>query len=175
MLISEPFLEDPYFKRTVILLCDHDEEGSFGFILNRYVDLTLPEVLDGMPNMGNRISIGGPVLNTNLYYIHTLGDIIEGSQEISPGLYMGGDFEQVQSLILTGVIRDDQIRFFVGYSGWSENQLDGELAEKAWYVCDASNLPLMDTHCEDIWSLALREMGGDFANLAHFPSDPTLN
>ncbi len=175
LLISEPFLEDPYFKRTVILLCDHDEEGSFGFILNKYVDLTLPDILDGLPNLNNRISVGGPVLNTNLYYIHTLGEIVEGSQLISEGIYMGGDFEQIQSLILTGVIKEDQIRFFVGYSGWSEKQLETELEERSWYVCDAQNIPIMDTSRDDIWSLALRAMGGDFANLAHFPSDPTLN
>jgi len=175
LLISEPFLEDPYFKRTVILLCDHDKEGSFGFILNKYVDLTLPDILEGLPHLNNRISVGGPVLNTNLYYIHTLGDMVEGSQSVGEGIWMGGDFEQIQSLMLTGMIKADQIRFFVGYSGWSENQLETELEEKSWYVCDAQNIPIMDTTRDDIWSVALREMGGDFANLAHFPSDPTLN
>lgn len=175
LLISEPFLEDPYFKRAVILLCEHDHEGSYGFILNKYVDLTLPEILDGMPMIDNRISVGGPVESSNLYYIHTMGALIDGSLEIADGIYVGGDFEQVESLIRTGVLGEKQIRFFVGYSGWSADQLDAELTEHAWYVCDAQNIPIMDTARDDIWGLALREMGGDFANLAHFPSDPNLN
>jgi putative transcriptional regulator len=159
----------------VILLCEHDHEGSYGFILNKYVDLTLPDILEDMPALDNRISLGGPVQSSNLYYIHTLGSLIEGSTEIADGIFVGGDFEQVQSLVRTGVLKEHQIRFFVGYSGWSENQLDSELNEHSWYVCDAQNIPIMDTERDDIWGLALKEMGGDFANLAHFPSDPNLN
>jgi len=166
---------DPYFSRSVILLCEHNEEGSLGFILNKYIDMDLTDVMDDVPEISNRVSIGGPVENNQLYFLHTLGDLLPGSTEISEGLYIGGDFEILKSMLATQSIDESQVRFFVGYSGWGEGQLIEEMKEESWYVSDINDLPLMDTLLDDLWSLAFKKMGGSFSVLANFPSDPSLN
>jgi len=119
VLLSEPFLEDPYFKRAAILLCEHNEEGSFGFVLNNYIDMSLDQIMQGLPDMDTRVSVGGPVKNSSLYYMHTIGSSILNSKEITDGIYLGGDFSLLKQRIHDGSIEHNQIRFFVGYSGWS--------------------------------------------------------
>ncbi len=130
LLISDPFMADPYFNRLVILLCEHNQDGSFGFILNKYVDMDLADVMEDVPDISNRVSIGGPVENNQLYFLHTLGAHLPGSTEIAKGLYVGGDFEILRSLLATRSINEDQVRFFVGYSGWGEGQLLEEMEEE---------------------------------------------
>lgn len=175
LLLAEPFLDDPYFKRTVIILCEHNEEGSFGFVLNNYVEVEIENIISQMPKFQTRVSIGGPVKNTNLYYIHTLGDKLENSLPITPSLFMGGDFEQLKGLIARGEIEENQIRFFVGYSGWSENQLQEELNENSWFVTDGFEDLLMNTRNDDLWSDIVKSLGKEYEHLANFPQDPNLN
>lgn len=175
LLIASPFLEDPYFSRTVVLICDHNDEGSFGFVLNRYIELDLPDLIGHLPKAAGRISLGGPVENNSLYYIHTLGNRIEGSQLVEGNIYLGGDFDALTSGMESGDIPAGSIRFFVGYSGWSEGQLESEIDERSWFVRNLEDLPLMATERDDLWNEALRGMGAPFANLAHFPTDPKLN
>ncbi len=175
LLIADPFMDDPYFRRTVVLLCEHNEDGSFGFVLNKYLDVNLDDLVDEMPNLDGRVSIGGPVQNSNLFFIHNLGAQIDESLEISPGLYMGGDFDQLKDKIALGIAHEGNVRFFVGYSGWGEQQLDGEISHDSWYVSDSEGINLLDTESNDLWEASLRNMGSDFARLAHFPADPSLN
>jgi putative transcriptional regulator len=175
ILISEPFLADPYFKRTIVLLCEHNEQGSFGFILNKYVPLKIEDLLDGFPKFSTRITIGGPVQSTNMYYIHTHGDKINGSLHIKDNVYMGGDFDQMEKLVKSGKILSDSIRFFIGYSGWDEGQLDQELEEKSWFVTDISPNQIMDTKEDNLWEAILKNMGDDYELLTRFPEDPSLN
>ncbi|MEZ4798407.1 MAG: YqgE/AlgH family protein [Flavobacteriales bacterium] len=175
VLLSEPFLDDPYFKRTVVLLCEHNHEGSFGFVLNNYIDVNLDQIVDDMPIFPSKISIGGPVRSSNLYYIHTLGETIEDSMEILPGLYMGGDFENLRKLMLEGKVQKDQVRFFVGYSGWSPDQLKGEIDQNAWFVSDIEMQTVMDTDIEDLWKYIMKKLGRKGEMIANLPEDPTLN
>jgi putative transcriptional regulator len=175
LLISYPLMNDPLFKRTVVLLCEHNEEGSFGFILNKYINVKLSELVKELPDTKGRISMGGPVQTSNLYYMHTLGHEIEGSTEISKGLYLGGHFDALKERMLAGKLTDGEVRFFVGYSGWSENQLDGELKDNAWLISEAPTSLLMNTTDEKLWHKALKDMGKDYSFLAHLPEDPSLN
>ncbi len=175
LLLAEPFLDDPYFKRTVIILCEHNEEGSFGFVLNNYVEVEIENIISQMPKFQTRVSIGGPVKNSNLYYIHTLGDKLENSLPITTSLFMGGDFEQLKGLIERGEIDENQIRFFVGYSGWSENQLQEELNENSWFVTEGFEDLLMNTRNDDLWSDIVKSLGKEYEHLANFPQDPNLN
>jgi putative transcriptional regulator len=175
VLISEPFLDDDYFKRSVVLLCEHNEEGSFGFVLNNYMEFPLTEIMDDFPEFNTRISIGGPVNNDNLYYIHTLGEKITGSLEILPGIYMGGSFDEMKSLIESKEIKENEIRFFVGYSGWTLGQLEDELKESAWIVSIADAETLMDTSIENLWKKILGEMGENHQLFSNYPEDPNLN
>ena len=175
LLISEPFLNDPHFKRTVILLCDHNEQGSFGFVLNNYIKINLEDVIQDLIPIKSKVSVGGPVQKDSIFYLHTLGDKIEGSIHVFENISMGGDFDQIKGLINNGEASIDQIRFFVGYSGWGKDQLAWELKEKSWIVSDATKEQIMDTKYDNLWSQSLRSMGSDFALLANFPSDPNFN
>jgi len=175
LLVSEPYLPDPYFRRTVVLLCDHNEEGSFGFVLNRHMDLAVDDLMENMPPIGSQVSIGGPVQSGNLYYLHTLGFRIEGSQEVVDGVFMGGDYEQLRGVLTADRKLTKHVRFFVGYSGWSKDQLDKEISEKSWLVSQGDKKRIMDVRTTDLWAGTLRAMGKSFAPLANFPEDPTLN
>jgi putative transcriptional regulator len=134
VLISEPFLNDTYFKRSVVLLTEHSDEGSVGFVLNKPVDLSVTEVINDFPDIDTEVSIGGPVNTNTIHYIHTLGDTIPNSVKILDNLYWGGDFEVIKDMISTGLIKGSEIRFFLGYAGWSPKQLENELSENAWLI-----------------------------------------
>ena len=175
VLLSEPFLDDPYFKRTVVLICEHNEEGSFGFVLNNFIDFDLEDVIDDIPNIESKVSIGGPVKNSNLYYIHTLGEDLGESIQITEGVYMGGDFEVLKQKLKNNEIRSDQIRFFVGYSGWSPNQLDQELKAKSWFVTSVPASEIMRTDISDLWGKILKSMGKRYEIIANLPDNPSHN
>ncbi len=175
VLLSEPFLNDPYFKRTVILLCEHNNEGSFGFVLNNFIEVELDQIIEDMPKFDGKISIGGPVRNSNLYYIHTLGEEIEESVEILPGVFMGGDFEKLRKLLYAGKIAPEQVRFFVGYSGWSPDQLQSEIKSQSWFVTDIDKDLVMDTDVEDLWRHIMKKFGRKGEVIANMPEDPSLN
>jgi putative transcriptional regulator len=175
VLITEPFLEDDYFERSVVLICEHNEEGSFGFVLNKYSEIELQDISD-FPSFDAQISIGGPVDPQHLYYIHTLGLDIPGSIEVVEGLYMGGDFEALKEKANLGLIKKNQIRFFIGYSGWTKGQLEDELAKNAWLVSDIIDLSaLMNDQYETIWEDYMRHQGGKYKAFAQFPIDHKLN
>lgn len=175
VLLSEPFLNDPYFKRTVIFLCEHNKEGSFGFVLNNYIDVELEQIMENMPSFEGRISIGGPVRNSNLYYLHTLGQQIEESVEIIPGVYMGGNFEQLKNMLISGTVSKDQVRFFVGYSGWSPEQLEQEIKSNSWFVTTVPKELVMNSDMNDLWKTIMRSMGRKGQMIANMPEDPSLN
>jgi putative transcriptional regulator len=175
LLITEPFLDSEYFQRTVILLCEHNEEGTFGFVLNNYVEIGLDE-FEGIPEFETRISMGGPVSTKNLYYIHTLGDLLPDSINVCDSIYAGGDFEVLKELLSAGKIEKNQIRFFLGYSGWIEKQLEGELKNNSWLVTDVTNVDdVMNVNYDNIWSDYMEGMGGKYKAFAHFPKDASLN
>ncbi|MBP6641971.1 MAG: YqgE/AlgH family protein [Flavobacteriales bacterium] len=175
LLVSEPFLPDPYFRRTVVLLCEHNEEGSFGFVLNRHMDMAVSDLMENLPPVASQVSIGGPVKSSNLYYLHTLGKRISGSEEVVDGVFMGGDYEQLSGVLSADERLSKHVRFFVGYSGWGKDQLDKELEEKAWLVSNGEKARIMDVRTSDLWAQTLRAMGKPFAPLANFPDDPSLN
>ena len=175
ILLSEPFLSDPYFKRAAILLCEHNDDGSFGFVLNNYLDMSLDQIMSGLPKLPTRVSVGGPVNNSNLYYLHTLGNSISDSKEIADGVYLGGDFENLKDEISKGNVGAHQVRFFVGYSGWSANQLEEEMEQKSWYVTDAKPEMVMNMKSENLWAEFLKSMGPEFARMIDLPKDPNLN
>lgn len=176
VLISEPFLDDDYFSRSVIILCEHNNEGSFGFVLNKYVDSEVGDIFPEFTEHDIRISIGGPVDHSNLFYIHTLGSEIKKSFLIKDDLYLGGDFEQLKELIKIEPKKAKQIKFFIGYSGWGEQQLEKELKEKSWLVLnDVSSKTIIDTSKEDIWKDILIKLGGRFKVMSKFPINPSDN
>lgn len=175
LLISEPFLQDPNFDRTVVLLCEHDEEGSFGFIINKPAEVNVGEVMEELKNFEEKIFIGGPVQQDTLHFIHRNAEIESGT-EVIEDIYWGGNFENVLLLADTHQLDTKQIKFFLGYSGWGPGQLEEELAADAWIVCDfVTDELLFEMKPADIWKKALSNMGGRFSVYANYPVDPNLN
>ncbi|WP_298709139.1 YqgE/AlgH family protein [Chitinophaga sp.] len=175
LLIADPFLKDPNFARTVVLLCEHQEEGSFGFVVNRPFDHKLDELIPAVLTPNIPVFFGGPVQLDTIHFIHQLPDLIEGGFEVFPGLYWGGDFATVVELINRGELDLQKIKFFIGYSGWTSGQLEGELNEKSW-ILSGINPPLLFNGNEDeIWKQSLQKLGNNFAMMANFPIDPSLN
>lgn len=175
VLISEPFLMDNYFKRSVVLLTEHNDEGSIGFVLNKPVDIPINEIIDDFPKVDVDLSLGGPVSTNTLHYIHTLGDIVPESTKVIGNIYWGGEFEVIERLLSSGNIEKNQIKFFLGYSGWSPNQLEEELNENAWVVESLSAEEIMLPMNRNYWKRKLGNMGKKYKMWSNFPEDPEMN
>jgi len=115
ILISEPFLPDTFFKRSIVYLTDHTAEGSVGFILNKKLDIRVSDAIAGFENWDETLNMGGPVAPETLHYLHQLGSIIPKSVWIDQDIYWGGDIDVIRKLIANGTIKQSQIRFFLGY------------------------------------------------------------
>ncbi|MEO1652114.1 MAG: YqgE/AlgH family protein [Bacteroidota bacterium] len=176
LLIAEPFLGDPNFERSVVLICEHNESGSFGFVINQEAELSLTEVLEEEDLHQNLpVFCGGPVEQNTLHFIHRRPHLIHNGIEIQPGLFWGGDFEEVSSLINLGKVTKSDIRFFVGYSGWGNGQLDQELEQKVWITYQVATDFIFETDPSQFWRQVLKKMGGRHKALANYPVDPRLN
>jgi putative transcriptional regulator len=175
ILVSEPFLLDAYFKRSVILLGEHGDEGTIGFILNKPTDLKLNDALEDFPPFDAPLYFGGPVQTDTIHFLHTLGSRLEGSKELLPGIFWGGELETLKLLIDTGQVSKNDIRFFAGYSGWEPHQLDHELQGKNWLVSNCKKEFAFSIEPDELWGEVLRSMGSQYAILANFPEDPSLN
>jgi len=177
LLISEPFLPDSNFERSVILLCEHDENGSFGFVLNHLSTLKLEEVVEECnDDLSNVLYVGGPVQQETLHIIHRCQDKIDGSQKVGEGIYWGGDFEELLLQVSTKQVNANDVRFFLGYSGWSPGQLMDEIEAKSWIVYkEPSPEQIFDLEANNLWRIILNEMGGKFKMFANYPSDPRMN
>lgn len=176
LLISEPFMYDDYFTRSVVLLCEHNEEGSFGFVLNKYIESSAKDVLPELNEVELKISIGGPVDNSNLFYVHSIGKELENSVELCKDISIGGDFDQLKEHINKDPKEISKIRFFIGYSGWSKGQLQEEIDDKSWVVLN--NVPtelILDTSNDSLWKSLMKELGGKFEVMSKFPVNPSDN
>ena len=176
LLISEPFLGDPNFERTVILICSHDEEeGTFGLVLNRPSNLKLSDVIDVYnDSFDAELGVGGPVQYNTLHYVHRLPDLPQ-SVQLDEGLYWGGDFELLRTMIGAGLVKTDDIKFFLGYSGWTSGQLQEEIDKNVWIVNNEAANKLFNLDSDTLWRSVLRDMGGKFKVLSNYPIDPRLN
>jgi putative transcriptional regulator len=175
ILISEPLLTDYYFKRSVILLAEHNEEGAFGVIMNKPLSIKLNEVVKDFPVFNSDIYLGGPVQSDRLFFIHTLGNKIVGSHEIIDGIYWGGEMEAVKEMITLNMIDPENIRFYIGYSGWNAKQLEGELIKNSWLVSLVNADYLLNTSPSLLWKNSLEKLGDEYSHWTSFPSDPSLN
>lgn len=175
LLIADPFLKDPNFMRTVVLLTEHREDGSIGFVINRQYENTLDELLPEIEGYPLPVYYGGPVQMNTIHFLHRYPEEVPGGVEIMKGVYWGGDFDAVVDLINSGKADPDRIRFYIGYSGWSSGQLDGEMAEKTWLTVDATRQLIFHPAADEIWKDSLKHMGGDYEMMVNFPIDPQLN
>ena len=176
ILIAKPsIIGDVSFNRAIILIVDHSNEGSIGFILNKPMDFELgdliPEIKSNFP-----IYNGGPVQQDNLYFIHKLPKLIPDSVEISEGLYWNGNFEKVSKLITAGKINRAEIRFFLGYSGWDVDQLNSELNSNTWILSENNYQDKIIQEVDpSFWKKKMLDMGGEYSLWSNAPENPSYN
>jgi putative transcriptional regulator len=175
ILISEPFLMDNYFKRSIVLITEHNEEGTVGFVLNKPINMKVNEVMSDFPPVNAIVSLGGPVQTNTLHYIHTMGDIIPGSVKVVDNIYWGGEFAVIKRLLESKMLNNENIRFFLGYSGWQANQLDEELTDNAWVVADIRPEEIISPMSKYYWNKTLTRLGKKFQMWANFPENPQMN
>lgn len=175
LLIAPPMMQDPNFKRSVVLLCEHGVDGSFGLILNRSISLSLTDVVEGMDLYTGPLCMGGPVQPNTLHVLHRYGTGMGESIQIGNQIFWGGDFETIQKKVENEVTSSDDIRFFLGYAGWTPGQLDAEIEQDSWIIAPADDEAIFPQDPETLWARTLRRLGGEYALLANFPEDPRLN
>ena len=174
LLIAEPFMQGGCFARSVVYLVEHNAKGSVGLVLNKPLGYTTSALVQELEGMNIPVYMGGPVEQNQLYYIHSRPDIAEASR-LNGGVYWGGDFKQLSHLLRAGEMRVDEIRFFVGYSGWSTGQLRQELKEGSWMVGEMEKELLFSLPNEGLWESSTRRLGGKYRLWANFPPNPVLN
>lgn len=174
ILVSEPLFTDMYFHRSVILVAGHEKEGAFGIIINKPIQNQVNEVLVDFPEFDAPVYLGGPVRSESVFFIHTIPNV-DDSLEIVKGLYWGGRFDIIKTLVAEGNVTPDQLRFFLGYSGWSENQLEGEIASESWVLSDLSVDKIMLPDTTRLWKECVMKLGKPYSEWAKYPSDPRMN
>ncbi len=176
LLIAEPsIIGDVSFNRSVVLLADHSDQGSIGFIMNKPLDYVLSDLV---PEVESEFKIynGGPVEQDNLYFIHKVPNLIPNSVEISSGIYWGGDFSVVSSLIEENKITPNEIRFFLGYSGWDAEQLIQELEANSWVIVkNTYEKNIIGKSYDTFWKEKMIELGGEYLLWSNAPEDPSYN
>ncbi len=175
LLISDPFLKDPNFKRSVIFICNYEKEGCFGFVLNKQYSKNLNELIQEIGTIHFPVFYGGPVQVDTLHFLHTKPNLINGGIKVNEEIFWGGNFEQVISLIKNNEISPRDIRFYIGYSGWSEGQLDAEIDQKSWIIHHAKKKFIFNLNDETLWKEVLTDLGGEYKMLINYPLDPQFN
>jgi putative transcriptional regulator len=166
---------DPNFKRAAVLLCDHGSEGSLGFILNKKLDMFVEDLINDFPEFQASVYFGGPVQTDTIHYIHNFGQLLEESQEVAKGVWWGGSFEKLKFLISSNLVTPSDIRFFVGYSGWSEGQLREEMKLGSWVVADMDPNYIFKLKSEMLWQQIMANKGQTFSVIATMPDTITWN
>lgn len=175
-LIASPDVESGIFFRSVLLLCEHSPSGSFGIIINKKLDLELPEEILSIDQLNNpRVSIraGGPVQTNQMMLLHSSTAIPEQTIEICAGVYLGGDLQFLQEAIIDS--NGPNLRLCFGYAGWQAGQLEREFLDGGWFIHPASSEHIFETAPEKLWQQLLRELGGKYATLSMIPEDLSLN
>ncbi|MBO5251714.1 MAG: YqgE/AlgH family protein [Bacteroidaceae bacterium] len=177
LLISAPFLRDYHFARSVVLVVDHNEEGSMGIVVNKNFNnlMTLNELVPSLSSLPPiPLYKGGPVSRETLFYLHTL-PFLKGAFPMGNGLYLNGDFDAMQKYILDGGPTQGVVRFFCGYAGWQRGQLQEEIESNTWLVNNHHNVDLLNMYLRDLWQEALTDLGGKYAIWARYPRFPSMN
>ncbi len=173
-LISQPHLEDPNFKRSVILLLEHNQIESIGCVLNKYTSMEISEIVKKIPEINSKVSIGGPVDQNILLYVHQYGEIIPESRKIQENIFWGGDFSEIKKAIKQKKIKENKIRFFLGYSGWKANQLKQEIKDNSWIVYDGKK-DLIFNQEKNLWKKHIKSLDEKHSMWINMPENPNLN
>ncbi len=175
ILISQPSMNDRFFSRSVVMLAENGSDGSFGFIVNKPAHVKLSAVSSEFGSFDAELFLGGPVHINNLFYVHSLGEIIKDSLKIVEGVYWGGDLNQIMKLIASGKVAKNDIRFYTGYSGWQPNQLKREMDENSWVVLEGKKKHVFSSDPTHLWKRIVLTLGEEYVPWVNYPNDPNMN
>ena len=175
LLIADPFLKDPNFSRSVVLLCDHKDEGAFGFLINRKSEYIVGDLLTDLEDCNHPVFYGGPVQQDTIHFIHRCPGLITSGERITEDIYWGGEYDEMVALLKANKLSKQQIRIFLGYSGWNADQLEGEIESKSWLTTYGTSKLVFINDVKLTWAEALKQLGGKYEQLIHYPTDPQLN
>lgn len=175
ILIAKPFLQDGHFKRSVLYLCEHNNEGSLGFVINKSHGLILRDIFPHLKNGNFQLFDGGPVSPNQLFYTHTLGSRLSDSQHVTNNVYWGGNFFELSEMIEKGNVSEAEIRFYIGYSGWGAEQLSAEIENDMWFTKPADYNKLIKVNPEELWADELVKINPGFKAFTDFSFDPSMN
>lgn len=174
--MAEPFMQDANFRRAVVLVTDHtDDEGTVGFIINKPLAVRITDLVEDFPEIDALAYFGGPVSTNTIHYMHNVGMLLDGSTEIGPGVYWGGEFDKLKFLIGQELITSENIRFFVGYTGWSPGQLIEELDSGSWLTTEVHANYVFKSKPSRLWNQVMHHKGDLYSILAQLPEQPNLN
>jgi len=170
VLISQPFMSDGCFRRSVVLLTEYSKKSTIGFVLNKPLLITIGDLTDDFPAGDFQLSIGGPVATNTLHYLHTFAHIPDAIEVVN-GIYWGGKIETVRQLLSISIMKPENIRFFLGYSGWTAGQLENELKSNSWIVGDIRPTHIIRPSF-DLWQDSVKNIGGPYNIWTTFPENP---
>lgn len=176
LLLASPDTDQGVFSRSVILLCEHSLNGSFGLILNKTLELEISSdifSIDRVDQDNVRFCMGGPLQANQMMLLHSCSEIPEQTLEICPSVYLGGDLAFLQDVASSeGGAR---VYLCFGYSGWQAGQLEREFLDGNWFLAPASYDYVFTDDPENLWSQILKDLGGRYASLATVPENLFLN
>ncbi|MCO6460622.1 MAG: YqgE/AlgH family protein [Saprospiraceae bacterium] len=175
ILLAEPFMADSYFIKAAILVTDYHPTGTVGFILNKPINMKVNDLLLNFPEFDGDVFFGGPVGTDTIHFLHNLGDLLEGSRLVANGVYWGGNFDKLKFLIKSGLVQPNQIRFYVGYSGWSPGQLEEEINNSSWVISHNDPNYVFKSPSDQLWKQVLMNKGEIYAILSELPENTNYN
>ncbi len=176
ILFAEPTIQhDLTFNRSVVLIAEQNDTGTVGFIINKKSNYSTQDLIPEF-NIDFPIYNGGPVEKENLYFIHKIPSLIRNSIKIKDNIYWGGNFDLVVKLINDKKIKKNEIKFFLGYSGWEKEQLNNEIENKSWILAKNENIEKLSfNETISVWKEKLEKIGGNYLVWSNSPENPQHN
>jgi putative transcriptional regulator len=178
LLIATPALQDPNFRQSVVLLCEHGAEGALGVVINRPTEINITEVLPQIPileGQRHRVYAGGPVQRNNLLILFRLSEEEpQDTHHVVDGVYLGGNLQTLER-ILEQPTNNDSFRAFMGYSGWAPGQLENELQSGSWLTIPPDPTLVFEKDPSSLWAEVLQGMNENYKIYADMPFDPNMN
>ncbi|MBI5427249.1 MAG: YqgE/AlgH family protein [Nitrospinae bacterium] len=178
LLIANPVLPDPNFSRSVVLLCNHNDQGSFGLVVNRTADLKVAEVFSSyelLKTYEGRIYVGGPVSPSQVFYLCRSETPLPEMDHVHDGIYLGMNWDALAEVLKVLKDPEKNIRFYLGYSGWGGGQLANEMSQKSWLTCESRDSFIFAGADENLWSQVVRSLGKGYEYLLNAPVNPQWN